>query len=50
MQLKNVEDKNKALNDRINEIVYNKAASYKEKTLETLRNNPDQRQKIQFAS
>ena len=41
MQLKDVEGKNKALNDRINEIVYNKAASYKEKTLETLRNNPD---------
>ena len=36
-----VEGKNKALNDKINEIIYNKASSYKEKTLEVLRRNPD---------
>lgn len=37
-----VEGKNRALNERINEIIYNKAAAYKEKTLEVLRKNPEQ--------
>ena len=41
-QMAEVEGKNKALNDKINEIIYNKASSYKEKTLEVLRRNPDQ--------
>lgn len=36
-----VEGKNKALNDKINEIIYNKASAYKEKTLEVLRKNAD---------
>lgn len=40
-QMAEVEGKNKALNDKINEIIYNKASNYKEKTLEVLRRNPD---------
>ena len=39
--MEEVEKKNRALNDRINEIIYNKAAKYKEKTLEALRKNPE---------
>ena len=31
-----VEKKNHLLNDKINEIIYHKAAAYKEKTLEAL--------------
>jgi len=31
-----VENKNRQLNDKINEIIYNKAAQYKEKTLDVL--------------
>jgi len=34
--------KNKMLNDKINEIIYNKATSYKERTLEALKKNTDQ--------
>lgn len=41
-QMAEVERKNRALNDKINEIIYNKAAQYKEKTLEILQRNPDQ--------
>ena len=37
-----VESKNRALNDKINEIIYNKAAVFKEKTMEVLRRNPEQ--------
>ena len=37
-----VEKKNRLLNDKINEIIYNKAAVYKEKTLEVLKKNPEQ--------
>ena len=37
-----VEKKNRLLNDKINEIIYNKAAIYKEKTLEVLKRNPEQ--------
>lgn len=37
-----VEDKNRALNNKINEIIYNKAAQYKEKTLDVLKKNPEQ--------
>ncbi len=37
-----VEAKNRALNDKINEIIYNKAAQFKEKTLDVLRKNPEQ--------
>ena len=40
-QMAIVEGKNKALNDKINEIIYNKASQYKEKTLEVLRKNQD---------
>ena len=36
-----VEKKNRALNDRINEIIFNKAAAYKEATLEALKKNPE---------
>lgn len=35
-QIKAVELKNKMLNDKINEIIYNKATSYKERTLMAL--------------
>lgn len=35
--LAEVEKKNRQLSERINEIIYNKAALYKEKTLEALR-------------
>ena len=35
-QMGEVEKKNRALNDRINEIIFNKAAAYKEATLEAL--------------
>jgi hypothetical protein len=41
-QIAAVERKNKMLNDKINEIIYNKATSYKEKTLDALRRNNDQ--------
>ena len=37
-----VEKKNRMLNDKINEIIYNKAATYKERTLEVLKKNPEQ--------
>ena len=40
-QMNEVERKNRMLNDKINEIIYNKAAVYKEKTLEVLRKNPE---------
>jgi hypothetical protein len=40
-QMGEVEKKNKMLNDRINEIIYNKAAVYKEKTLGALQRNPE---------
>ena len=40
-QMQEVEGKNRALNDKINEIIYNKAAVYKEKTLNVLRKNPE---------
>jgi len=41
-QMAEVEAKNRALNDKINEIIYNKAATFKEKTLDVLRRNPEQ--------
>ena len=41
-QMAEVERKNRLLNDKINEIIYNKAAVYKEKTLEVLKRNPEQ--------
>lgn len=41
-QMSEVEKKNRLLNDKINEIIYNKAAVYKEKTLEVLQRNPEQ--------
>ena len=37
-----LEQKNRLLNEKINEIIYNKAAVYKEKTLDVLRKNPEQ--------
>ena len=40
--MQEVEAKNRALNDKINDIIYNKAAAYKEKTLECLKKNPEQ--------
>ena len=40
-QMHDLEQKNRALNDKINEIIYNKAAVYKEKTLDVLRKNPE---------
>lgn len=40
-QILAVERKNKALNDKINEIIYNKATSYKERTLDALRKNAE---------
>ena len=40
-QMGEVEKKNRALNDRINEIIFNKAAAYKEATLEALKKNPE---------
>lgn len=40
-QILAVERKNKALNDKINEIIYNKATSYKERTLDALRKNTE---------
>ena len=42
MQMHEVENKNRQLNDKINEIIYNKAAQYKEKTLDVLQRNPEQ--------
>ena len=42
LQMQELEQKNRALNDKINEIIYNKAAVYKEKTLDVLRKNPEQ--------
>ena len=42
LQMQEVEGKNRALNDKINEIIYNKAAVYKEKTLNVLQRNPEQ--------
>ena len=42
LQMAEVEQKNRSLNDKINEIFYNKAAHYKEKTLGVLRGNPGQ--------
>ena len=41
-QMNEVEKKNRMLNDKINEIIYNKAATYKERTLEVLKKNPEQ--------
>ncbi len=41
-QILQVERKNKQLSDKINEIIYNKATSYKEKTLDALRKNQEQ--------
>ena len=41
LQMQEVEGKNRALNDKINEIIYNKAAVYKEKTLNVLQRNPE---------
>lgn len=35
--LADVECKNRQLNDKVNEIIYNKATMYKEKTLDALR-------------
>lgn len=40
-QMAEVEAKNRALNNKINEIIYNKAAQYKEKTLDVLKRNPE---------
>lgn len=40
-QIVAVESKNKMLNDKINEIIYNKATSYKEKTIEALKKGND---------
>ena len=42
IQMQELEQKNRQLNDKINEIIYNKAAVYKEKTLDVLRKNPEQ--------
>jgi len=36
-----VEKKNKMLNDKINEIIYNKATNYKERTLDALKKNAE---------
>lgn len=36
-QIHDVESKNRQLNEKINEIIYNKATMYKEKTLEALK-------------
>jgi len=36
-QIQDVDCKNRQLNDKINEILYNKATMYKEKTLEALK-------------
>jgi hypothetical protein len=41
-QIAAVEKKNKMLNEKINEIIYNKATSYKERTLNALKNNAEQ--------
>lgn len=41
-QIIQVERKNKQLSDKINEIIYNKATSYKERTLDALRKNQEQ--------
>lgn len=41
-QMNEVEKKNRMLNDKINGIIYHKAAVYKEKTLEVLKKNPEQ--------
>ena len=41
-QIVAVEKKNKMLNDKINEIIYNKATNYKERTLDALKKSADQ--------
>ena len=40
-QMAIVETKNRLLNEKINEIIYNKAAMYKEKTFDALRKNTE---------
>lgn len=40
-QILAVERKNKTLSDKINEIIYNKASTYKERTLDALRKNAE---------
>ena len=40
-QINAVEKKNKMLNDKINEIIYNKATNYKERTLDALKKSAD---------
>ena len=40
-QLQDVENKNRQLSDRINEILYTKAKSYKEKTIEALKRSSE---------
>lgn len=37
-----VEKKNRMLNDKINEIIYNKATNYKEKTIDALKQGREQ--------
>lgn len=41
-QINAVENKNRMLNDKINEIIYNKATHYKEKTLDALKKGSEQ--------
>jgi len=40
-QLADVENKNRQLSERINEILYTKAKSYKEKTIEALKRSSE---------
>ena len=41
-QIAQVEKKNRMLNERINEIIYNKATTYKAKTLDALKKGSEQ--------
>lgn len=39
--LSEVEDKNRRLNDKLNEIIFNRASQYKQKTIESLQRGRD---------
>lgn len=46
--IEELENKNRRLNEKLNEVIYNKAAAYKERTIQALQrgDSPDRRERI----
>jgi len=43
-----LEDKNRKMNEKLNEVIYNRATAYKQRTLQALKmtSSPERREKI----